>query len=123
MSEKVTNLLKEIKEERVKKLMGLAFDIGYFDKMIAEVNEDAMRNELKEEKEKTVLGPKGNVVKDDRDLDKIAKLEKEINRIVGIQAQRKQYIELYDDIKKYVEFLNVGADEETIKKVEEISNF
>jgi len=112
MSEKITvkDFLKDVKEQKIKQIMGIVLDIEYWEAMIEGKDEDKMRAELKEENEKKIENKNGTIFKDERDMDKIGLLSKNIEVLAKAQTELQRLKEMKIAIEGYLKFVMEPSD-------------
>ena len=120
MSEKIiSSFLTEVKEQKIKQIMGIVLDIEYWETIIKGKDEDKMRAELKTENEKKIENKNGTIFKDERDMDKIAKLSKSIEVLVKAQTELQKLKEMKIAIEGYLKFV-MNPSKDTMAKFEEV---
>jgi len=104
---KVVEFLNTVREKKVESLMGLALDMHYYDEKIKSFgNEDDLRDKLSDEQEKAVKDGTGRIVKDERDMEVVNKLNGEITKLANLKAKKLEAEEVKKDIGFYIELLN-----------------
>jgi len=91
MEKKVKDFLNEVKEDKKKNLMGIELDITYWKKVIGNDDEQNLRLNLEEEQKKLIKGRGNKVLKDTRDMEKIAILS---TRIEVIKSANDELVKL-----------------------------
>lgn len=117
----VEDFLTETKEAKVKQLLGIAVDIKYWEGILSEGNVEEFRKELSEQQQKVIKSAKGQVLKDERDLDKIKELSETIDIFEKAEAEIQKLKLLNKQIKNYLEFL-ISPSKETLEEMDVISN-
>lgn len=115
----VKDFLSDVKDQKIKQLLGIVLDLSYWKSVIGDRDENKLREELKKENEKKVVNANGTVFKDDRDMEKIGVLSKDIEIITKAQNEITKLREMEIAIKSYLEFVN-NPSKETSNKFEEI---
>lgn len=119
MNDSTKAFLEEVKKERVKRIRGLLVDLYYYDVFLKENNEDKTRDELAEEEKKLQKDQNGRIIADNRDIAKVQKLNRLIDKIVNTKQEKLKYEEVLADIKKYTEMVCTNPSEELTKKLDE----
>lgn len=105
MSKIVNEFLADVKAEKVKQLLGITLDKRYWNATIEGKDANKLREDLGQEKEKMVSNAKGKVMKDDRDLEKINRLSKEIDAFEKAVTELARLDEMEKGIKLYMDFI------------------
>lgn len=116
----VDSFLTEVKEQKVKQILGIVLDLEYWESMVAGKDEEIMRTELKDENEKKVENANGTIFKDERDMDKITKLSKDIETLGKAKAELQKLKEMKVAIEGYLKFV-MNPSKETMTKFEVIA--
>ena len=121
MNKKVKDHITKVREERKEKLLGVAIDIGYFESLLKGNKETKLREELKTLKAE---GAKASTDNDDNynfiaNALKTVQIEKELEKVTTLKEKLEEIRELYNDLIKYVNFLE-KIDNETEKRVDEV---
>lgn len=121
MNKKVKDHITKVREERKEKLLGVAIDIGYFESLLKGNKETKLREELKTLKAE---GAKASTDNDDNynfiaNALKTVQIEKELEKVTTLKEKLEEIRELYNDLMKYVNFLE-KIDNETEKRVDEV---
>ena len=104
---KVVKFLDTVTDKKIESLMGLALDMYYYDEKIASFgNEDDLRDKLSDEQEKAVKDGTGRIVKDERDMEVIGKLNAEITKLTSLKAKQLEAEEVKEDVKFYLSLLD-----------------
>ena len=119
MNKKIKDFLTEVKEQKTKQLLGISLDMNYWKNSIKGKSEIKLRAELEEENNKRLITKTGNVIKDERDADKIAELSKDIEVIKRAEQEIVKLTDMEKNIKVYLEFVN-SPSKDTVDKFEEI---
>jgi hypothetical protein len=105
-------LLKKLKLNRVERLVYIGMDIDYFQRVIEVYGEeDTLRKELKDEKEKDIK---------DQDLELIGKLNDKINAVKNATQNITDYKNVQKELGHYLKYLEMKGDEkikETLLKL------
>lgn len=116
----VESFLADVKEQKIKQILGIVLDLEYWESMIAGKSEEVMRAELKTENEKKVENANGTIFKDERDMDKIAKLSKDVEVLGKAKAELQKLKEMKIAIEGYLKFV-MNPSKETMAKFEEVT--
>ena len=104
---KVVKFLDTVTDKKIESLMGLALDMYYYDEKIASFgNEDDLRDKLSDEQDKAVKDGTGRIVKDERDMEVIGKLNAEITKLTSLKAKQLEAEEVKEDVKFYLDLLD-----------------
>jgi len=104
---KVVKFLDTVTDKKIESLMGLALDMHYYDEKIASFgDEDDLRDKLSDEQEKAVKDGTGRIVKDERDMEVIGKLNAEITKLTSLKAKQLEAEEVKEDVKFYLDLLD-----------------
>lgn len=117
-TEAVKTFLAEVKEKKVKDLMGIQMDIRYFESIVAGKDTDKLRKELAKEQQKVIKGAKGQVISDSRDIDKVNQIVFEIDRVEKASQELQRLRQMDRDMRIYIEFIN-SPDAKTKKAMKE----
>jgi len=122
MSEKkvVESFLADVKEQKIKQILGIVLDIEYWEAMVKGKDEDKMRAELKTENEKKIENKNGTIFKDERDMDKIGLLSKNIEVLAKAQTELQRLKEMRIAIEGYLKFV-LNPSKDTMAKFEEVA--
>lgn len=118
MSKIVDEFLAEVKEQKIKQLLGISLDKKYWGSVIGTDDIEVLRKELSTEQEKMIKNRNGTVHKDDRDMDKINKLNGDINNLEKAGTELVRLAEMEKGIKLYMAFVDKPSKE----AVEELEN-
>lgn len=118
MSKVVEEFLAEVKEQKIKQLLGISLDKKYWGSVIGTDDIEVLRKELSTEQEKMIKNRNGTVHKDDRDMDKINKLNGDINNLEKAGTELVRLAEMEKGIKLYMAFVDKPSKE----AVEELEN-
>lgn len=118
MSKVVEEFLAEVKEQKIKQLLGISLDKKYWSSVIGTDDVEVLRKELSTEQEKMIKNRNGTVHKDDRDMDKINKLNGDINNLEKAGTELVRLAEMEKGIKLYMAFVDKPSKE----AVEELEN-
>lgn len=107
MSDKIVDdFLKEVKEQKVKQLLGITLDKRYWTSVIGDKDIESLRKDLGLEKEKIVKNRNGTIHQDNRDMEKIGKLEVEINNLEKAVQELARIREMEKGITLYMQFVD-----------------
>lgn len=121
MNETVQKFLDEVKGQKVKQLMGIDLDLVYFKDVIAQSeDEDTLRKKLEKENKKRIINAKGELMKDDRDLELIEDLKVKIDTINGAKEQINKLEHMRKQIVHYLSFVQ-NPDSKLVKQLEKVS--
>lgn len=118
---KTSEFLKTIKKERKKNLMGLTIDLEYFEQFLKENDETKLREILDKENRKRTINRTGKTLKDWRDHEKIARLNRLINKINEIKTNQLKFKETRNDIIMYIKLLE-ELPEKVVKELKKIES-
>lgn len=120
MSKIVTDFLAEVKEQKVKQMLGISLDKKYWDSVLKGKDVDELRKDLSTEQEKMIKNRNGSIHQDNRDMDKINALNLEINNLEKAMKELAQLKEMEKNIKTYMAFVDKPS-EETMKELENVA--
>ena len=103
---KVKDFLENIRAERKERLYALIVDIGFFKNYLSDYDEDSLREELSEENKKIKKNKKEEIIKDNRDMDKVKRLSAIIDKITSTKQKLNQFETLVTDLRDYNYFIN-----------------
>ena len=118
---KTKELLKEIKDDRKKNLMGLTIDIEYFDQFLASQDEADLRKKLDAENAKVEYTKKGKIKPGKGDPKVIAELSVKLQKINGIKEQKNKFVQTRNDILVYLKLIE-ELPEKVVKELEKIQS-
>ena len=136
MTKNISKFLQEVKDKKIDGVMNLELDLIYYEKWFEKHDEDEWRDklsaaqtEMEEENLKLSRNNKGKVIADNRDLDKVQEISQRvgeanhmIDKIKNVKNQRLRSLEVYNDLKMYINLINNEVDEAVIKRLEEAAN-
>lgn len=120
MSKIVTDFLNEVKEQKVKQLLGISLDKKYWTSVIGDKDIDVLRKELGEEQKKIVKNKNGTVHSDTRNMDRINELNVLINALEKATTELARLNEMEGSIKSYMAFV-VEPSKEALVDLEVIA--
>ena len=134
MTKTTKKFIQEVKDKKIKTLMGLTLDHIFFDDFLAENDEDRLRDELaevdeklKKENLKLSRDNKGKILADNRDMDKVTeyanekgRLNKLTDAVVKIKQEKLHNEEGFEQITNYIDMVNNLSDED-IEKLGKLS--
>ncbi len=106
MEKKVKVFLNEVKDDKKKNLMGIELDISYWNKIIGNDDEPKLRLSLEEENKKLIKGRGNKVVKDNRDIEKIAILSTRIEVIKSANNELTKLRDMKTNIHNYFSYIS-----------------
>ncbi len=120
MSKIVEDFLGKVKEQKIEQLLGIALDKKYWVSVLGDRDVEMLRDDLGKEQEKMVKNRNGTIHQDNRDMDKINKLNIDINKLQKATEELLRLTLMEEDIGLYMAFVEKPS-EETIKELEEIA--
>lgn len=120
MEKKVKVFLNEVKDDKKKNLMGIELDISYWNKIIGNDDEPKLRLSLEEENKKLIKGRGNKVVKDNRDIEKIAILSTRIEVIKSANDELVKLRGMKSSIHDYFSYIS-KISKETQKALDVIA--
>ncbi len=120
MEKKVKDFLNKVKEDKKKNLMGIELDITYWKKVIGNDDEQNLRLNLEEEQKKLIKGRGNKVLKDTRDMEKIAILSTRIEVIKSANDELVKLRGMKSSIHDYFSYIS-KISKETQKALDVIA--
>lgn len=111
MSKIVKDFLAKIKEQKIEQLLGIKLDQKYWTSVIGGSNIDKLRQDLAAEKGKMVTNRNGTVHQDNRDMDRIAKLDEDINNLQKAETEFTRLNQMEKGIIAYMGFVDKPSKE------------
>ena len=116
----VKDFLKKVKDQKIEQMLGIALDKKYWATVIGSNDVEELRKELGLEKEKIIKNRNGTIHQDNRDMDKIASLEREINTLEKAVVELVRLNEMEKGIKLYVNFID-NPSKDAIEELENVA--
>ena len=106
------SLLRKLKASRIEKLVYIAMDIDYFQRVLESCGtEDDLRQKLKAEKEKDIK---------DQDIDLVAKLNEQINAVSNASKNIIDYTNVQRQLVEYLNYINAEGDAKIKQTLKEL---
>ena len=116
----VKDFLAEVKEQKIKQMLGIKLDQKYWAEVIGTADIEDLRKELVVEKEKIIKNRNGTIHQDNRNMDKIARLNEEIDNLEKAVKELARLGHMEKGIIAYMVFVDKPT-KEALEELEKIA--
>lgn len=120
MDKKVKDFLNMVKEDKVKNLLGIELDSKYWEKIVGNDREEDVRKQLEDAQNRRVVDKEGNVISDNRDMDRITQLNTRVEILKKANDELVRLRGMEISIRDYLIHI-MNPNDETKKKLNQIS--